>query len=234
MQLYAIGDDRLVTSAAGAGAGAAVGTGAGVVAGGVIGCAGLGPLALPCWGAVVAAGAVVGGAGGAVAGAMTDPDDPIDAAPVHLYAVNEVLPDLSREYLSAAIIEDRALKNVRSKQMPIDFVPAAWNGQRYTAADPGTDVNLILTAMVVTLTGKAADDPKVSVAIGMQWTLTKYDAETQNDDIWDAWSVSHESKKRRLSKWLDDDGALLKAELDTGIDKALSAAFSEMPSMAKR
>lgn len=239
-QLYAIGEDRLATSAAGAGAGAAAGTAAGIGAGAIIGCAGLGPLAFPCWGVMAAAGAVTGGASGAIAGAVVDPDDPIDAAPVHLYAVNQILPDLIREHLSSEILETRALQTVRSEQTPIEFVPASWDGARYAAVEqvitdrPATGVYLVLSAMNVSLKGKAKEDPKISLSIGMQWSVTRYNQETQKDEIWDAWPADYESKKFRLSKWLDNDAALLKAEMDKGIQQTLDSSFSKLPQMARR
>ena len=242
MQLYnlTVGEDRLKNSAAGAGTGAAVGAVAGIGAGAMLGCAASGPLALPCWGFVLISGAVLGGGTGAIAGATVGTQEQVDAAPLHLYEVNQVLPDLTQDYLDSHVLQERALQVVRKQDTAIDFVPAAWDGERYAPADattfmaPPMDINLVLTAMNVSLNGKAKDDPKVILNVVMQWTLTKYNPETQNDEVWDAMSASYESDKRRLSEWLAYDGALLMAEVDTGIENSLTNAFSDLPRMTQR
>jgi hypothetical protein len=68
----------------------------------------------------------------------------------------------------------------------------------------------------------------------MQWNLTKFNAKTHNDETWDVMSTRYESKKHQLSEWLADDGALLKTEVDTGITKSMTSAFSDLSPMTRR
>ncbi len=225
-------------SGAGAGAGAAVGTVAGITAGALTICTGTGPLVLVCFGAFLAGGAVLGAS--AVAIAAEDTRAQVDIASVHRYEVSQVLPDLQRDYLASSVLRQRALRTVLAQGTGIDFVPAAWNGDRYaritaaTSSPAATDVNLVLTAMSLSLDAKEKHDQTVVLNIGMQWALTKYDPVTRNDQVWDAMSASYRSRERRLSEWLNDNGALLKAEVDSGLEKSLSEAFSDLPSMAQR
>ncbi len=239
MQLHnlTVGEDRVKNAAKGTGLGAAVGAFAGVTTGAIIGCTAGGPLAVPCMGLVVVAGAILGGTTGAVAGATFDTQEQIDTAPVHLYEVNQVLPDLKRDYLDSSVLQKRALRIVRAQGTAIYFVPAAWNGERYAPSDAAAyttetrGVNLVLTAMSVSLSGKAEDDPRLFIDMGMQWALTRYNLETQNDEVWDEMSSTYASGQRHLSEWLDDDGALLKAEVNRGIEESMTNAFSDLPRM---
>jgi len=242
MQLYnlTVGEDRLKNAAVGAGAGAAAGTAAGIGAGAIIGCTAGGPLAPLCWGFVLISGAVVGGGVGAIAGATVDSQEQVATAPVHLYEVNRVLPDLTQYYLASPVLQARALRFVREQGAEVNFVPAVWDGERYapvgaaTSMAPTTDVNLVLTEMSVSLNGKAKDDPNLILSIVMQWALTKYDPDTQTDEIWDAMSASYVSKQHQLSEWLTGDGALLKEKVNTGIGESLTDAFSDLPRMVRR
>jgi len=227
MQLYnlTVGEDRVKNAAVGAGAGAAAGTAAGIGAGAIIGCTAGGPLAPLCWGVVLISGAVLGGGVGAIAGATVDSQEQVATAPVHLYEVNRVLPGLTQDYLASPVLQARALQFVREQATAVDFVPAVWNGERYapvaaaTPMAPTTDVNLVLTGMNVSLNGKAKDDPNLILSIVMHWALTKYDPDTQTDEVWDAMSAAYESKQHRLSEWLTDGGALLKGEVIRGSGK---------------
>ncbi len=88
--------------------------------------------------------------------------------------------------------------------------------------------------MSVSLNGKAENNPNVRLNVSMQWVLTKYNPETQNDEAWDAMTASYKSEQHLLSEWLTDSGALLMAEVDTGIQYSLTDAFSDLPSMAQR
>jgi hypothetical protein len=242
MQLYnlTVGEDRLKNAAVGAGTGAVVGTAAGAGAGAIIGCAAFGPLAPWCWGSVLIAGAVLGGGSGAVAGTTVDTQERVEVAPVHLYEINQVLPGLTQDYLASPVLQERALQIVRGHDNAVTFVPAAWNGERHAPAEaatsmaPTTDINLVLTDMSVSLNGKAKDDPDLILNIVMHWSLTRYNPETHNDEAWDAMSARYESEKYQLSEWLADDGALLKAAVDTGIGKSMTSAFSKLPRMDGR
>lgn len=242
MELYnvSVGEDRLKNSAVGAGAGAAVGTAAGVGVGALTGCTFAGPWAGMCWAMFGVGGAVLGGTTGAVAGATVDTQEQVEAAPVHLYEVNRVLPALTQEYLASAVLQKRALQIVREQGTPVTFVPASWNGQRYMPNElvegekPDTEINLVLTEMSVSMKGKAKEDPKLILIIHMQWALTKWNPETQADEVWDALSASYESRKYRLSKWMADDGMLLEAETNAGLQIALTYAFVDLPAMAEK
>ena len=224
-------------SGAGAGAGAAVGTVAGITAGALTICTGTGPLLLVCFGAFLAGGAVLGATAGA--SAAEDIQAQPDIAPIHRYEVSRLLPDLKRDYLASSVLRERALQTARAQGTGINFVPAAWNGDRYariaaTGSSPAvTDVNLVLTAMSLSLDGEAKEDQTVLLKFGMQWTLTKFDPTTRNDQVWDAMSAGYQSSERRLSEWLDDNGALLKSEVESALEKSLTDAFSDLPSMAQ-
>ena len=242
MQLYnlTVSEDRLKNSAAGAGSGAAVGAVAGVGAGAYIGCAAFtGPLMPACFGVLIASGAVVGGGAGAIAGATVDTQEQVNTAPLHLYEVNQVLPELTQEYLTSTVLQDRAMQTLHAQGTAINFVQAAWDGERYALPDSAeymsqtTDINLVLSVMRVWLSGKAKDDPEVVLNVDMQWDLTKYNPETQSDEVWDAMLSSYESKRHRLSEWLAENGALLQTEVDRGIEHTLTNSFSELPGMTQ-
>lgn len=243
IQLYNLTEtqDRLRNSAVGAGTGAGVGSAAGVGAGALIGCTGLGPIAPACWGVFIAAGALMGGTTGAIAGAVVDTElEQVDTAPVHLYEVNRVMPDLTQDYLANRMLQERALQTVQELDTEINFVPATWNNERYipdkaaTSVSTATDINLVLTSMSVSLNGKAENDPNVSLNVSMQWVLTKYNPETQKDEAWDSMTASYRSEQYPLSEWLADSGVQLMAEVDTGIQHSLTYSFSDLPNMAQR
>jgi hypothetical protein len=174
------------------------------------------------------------------AAAPADTQEQVATAPVHLYEVNRVLPDLTQYYLASPVLQARALRFVREQGAAVNFVPATWDGERYAPVDaatstaPKTDVNLVLTEMSVSLNGKAKDDPNLILSIVMQWALTKYDPDTHADEVWDAMSASYESNQHQLSEWLAVDGTLLKEEVNTGIGQSLTHAFSDLPRMARR
>jgi len=227
-----VGEDRGKNSAVGAGAGAAAGTAAGAGAGALIGCTAAGPLAPFCWTFVLVTGAVVGGGTGAIAGAFVDTQEKVDAAPVHLYEVNQVLPTLQREYLSNAELEQRALRLVHLHVPDPNFVPAEPDGDRYRLVTKGStgasysDVTLVLADFRVQLEGKAENDPKVALSIYTRWSVTRYDTSTNVNSEWDVLEGKYQSKKYELSEWLSDDGARLKGELDKGLESSFDSAFS--------
>ena len=233
MQLYdrTVTEDRLKNSAVGAGTGAAVGTAAGVGAGAIIGCTAGGLIAPFCWGVVLVGGAVLGGGTGAIAGATVDTQEQVKAAPVHVYEVNKVLPDLRNNYLTSADLEERALRLVRRQFPSIDFVPAEPDGDRYRFAakeNTGTsysDVNLVLSDFRVQLVGKAENDPNLTLSIHTRWVLKKYDSSASQAADWDIVEGNYQTEKYELSEWLADDGALLRSHLDSGIESSFNDAF---------
>ncbi|MGB5729792.1 MAG: hypothetical protein WBM52_21550 [Thiogranum sp.] len=157
---------------------------------------------------------LVGGTAGGFAGATVDTQEPVEVAPVHLYEVNKVLPALQLDYLTRSDLEQRTLRLVRQENPTINFVPAVPDGDRYSlgkAAQPGggpyTDVNLVLSELRVLFTGKAENDPRVTLTVHTQLTPTKYDALANLNSTWDVHAGSYESKKYPLSVWLDDEGA---------------------------
>ena len=234
IQLYnlTVGEDRLRNSAAGAGTGAAVGVAAGVGASAIAGCPLTGPLWPICVTLFVGGGAVVGGGTGAIAGATVDTQEKVKTAQLHLYEVNQVLPDIKENYLVMPVLQRRALQIARTQGNEIKYEPAAWNGERYVLTDSEeliTDTNLVLKSMNITLNGKADDDPVLTLHIDMQWDLTKYNPETRSDEAWDSKTATYKTKKRRLSEWLADGGVLLRKEVDTGIDHSLNNAFTDLP-----
>jgi len=242
MQLYnvTVGEDRMKNAASGAGTGAVVGGGVGAGAA-LASCGFSGPYAPLCGAFVLAAGAIgaiIGGTTGAVAGATVDTQEQVTTAPVHLYEVNQVLPGLQRDYLESPVLQARALQSLHSASTVSRFVPADWNGTRYapvdTASSPVTDVNLVLALFSVSLNGKAKDDPRLSLHIGMTWNLTAYNPEEHIDEAREALSGHYVSREYPLSRWLADDGALLKTELATGLDAALDAAFAGLPNLPRR
>jgi hypothetical protein len=236
MQLYnlTVGEDRLKNSAVGAGAGAGVGAAAGIGAGALAGCTVGGPLAPYCWAFVIVTGALLGGATGAVAGATVDTQEQVNAAQVHLYEVNEVLPALQRDYLNNADLEERALRLVRQLIPDTTFMPAEPDGNRYrllTTEDTGasySDVNLVLSDLRVHFEGKAENDPNVTLTVHTRWSLKKYDASTKLSSDWDVQTGTYQSGKYHLSKWLDDDGALLMDQVDEGLEASLTGAFEDL------
>jgi hypothetical protein len=179
-------------------------------------------------------GAVLGGTTGAVTGATVDTQEQVEVAPLHLYEVNKVLPALQRDYLTRSDLEERVLRLVRQENPTINFVPAVPDGDRYSlgkTAQPGgayTDVNLVLSELRVLFAGKAKDDPRVTLTVHTQWSLTKYDASANLNSTWDILAGSYESKKYPLSKWLADEGALLKTQVNEGLEESLINAFSSL------
>ena len=179
-------------------------------------------------------GAVIGGGTGAIAGATVGSQEQVEVAPVHLYEINKVLLALQHDYLAMPDVEERTLRLVRQLNPGINFVPAVPNGNRYSpgkTAQPGgqnTDVNLVLSELRVLFAGKAEDDPRITLTVHTQWTLTKYDAATNLNGNWDVLTGNYESKKHLLSEWLADDGALLKARVDEGLEVSLTHAFSDL------
>jgi hypothetical protein len=238
LQLYnlTVAEDRIRNSAAGAGAGAAVGAGVGLTGALVVGFA----WCPPCLGLIAAGGAVAGGGVGAVAGATVNKQKEVRDPPAYLYEFNMVLPDLKEQYLASPILQQRALRLLKAQGTRLDFVPAAWDGKRYGPLDTQerpslpTDVNLVLTGLSIIVSGKAKENPKLTLTVAMQWSLTKYNSETKSDEIWDAWEYSYESKRLRLSKWLADDGARLKRELDKGLGSVMASTFVDLPRMSRR
>jgi hypothetical protein len=224
-------EDRLNNSAVGAGSGAAVGTAAGIGAGAIIGCTAGGFLAPLCWTVVIASGAVIGGGTGAIAGATVDTQEQVKAAPVHIYEVNKVLPDLQNNYLTNADLENRALRLVRRQFPSINFVTAEPDGERYrfvTEENTGTsysDVNLVLSDFHVQLAGKAKNDPNLRLSIHTRWVLRKYDSSAHQTADWDIVEGNYQTEKYELSEWLADDGALLRSHLDSGIKSSFNGAF---------
>ncbi len=188
----------------------------------------------------IAGGAVIVGVAGAVAGSTVDTQEQVEVAPVHRHRTNEVLPSLQRDYLTRSTLEKRVLRLVRQQHPTIDFESAVRDGERYSLNDPvqpaplHTDVNLILSDLRVVLAGKATDEPRVTLAVHTQWTITKYDALSNTDDTCGILSGSYESKKHTLSEWLADEGALLKTHLDDGLEESLTDAFSELAGGAER
>jgi hypothetical protein len=229
-------EDRIKNSAIGAGSGAAVGTAVGIGVAALTGCALTGPWAPMCWIIFGGGGAVLGGGTSAVAGATVDTQEEVQAAPLHVYEVNQILPNIKQELLTSTAIQNRALQIIRKQDTEINFEPALWNGERYVLTDSNeliTETNLTLSNLNISLNGKAKEDPYLSLNINMQWDLTKYNPEAKKDEAWDAMTASYKSKKRRLSEWLADGGGLLKAEMDTGIEYTIEKAFSNLPRMAK-
>lgn len=236
IQLYnrTVGEDRLKNSAVGAGTGAAVGTAVGIGTAALTGCALTGPWAPLCWIVFAGGGAVLGGGTGAVAGATVDTQERVEVAPVHLYDVNKVLPALHRSYFAKSDLEKRTLRLVRRRNPAISFMPAASEGNRYRLVaeeklkGPYTDVNLVLSDLRVQFVGKAKNDPKIALIIHTQWALKRYDSSTNLNSNWDILTGDYQSKKHRLSEWLDEDGSLLMTEVDKGLDESLINAFSNL------
>ena len=93
---------------------------------------------------------------------------------------------------------------------------------------PYTDVNLVLSDLRVQFAGKAKNDPKIALIIHTQWALKRYDSSTNLNSNWDVLTGDYQSKKHRLSEWLDEDGSLLMTEVDKGLDESLTNAFSNL------
>lgn len=123
---------------------------------------------------------------------------------------------------------------MREQNPTINFLPAVANGDRYSlgkVAQPGgpyTDVNLVLSELRVLLAGKAKDDPRVTLTVRTQWTLTKYDASANLNSTWDTLAGRYVSKKHPLTEWLADEGALLKTQVNGGLEDSLNRAFSDL------
>ena len=236
IQLYnrTVGEDRLKNSAVGAGTGAAVGTAVGIGTAALTGCALTGPWAPICWIMFAGGGAVLGGGTGAVAGATVDTQEQVEVAALHRYEVNKVLPALQRDYLTRSDLEERTLRLVRQRNPAISFMPAASEGNRYRLVakeklkGPYTDVNLVLSDLRVQFTGKAKNDPKIALIVHTQWALKRYDSSTNLNSNWDVLTGDYQSKKHRLSEWLDDNASLLMSEIDKGLDESLTNAFSSL------
>jgi len=236
IQLYnrTVGEDRLKNSAVGAGTGAAVGTAVGIGTAALTGCALTGPWAPICWIMFAGGGAVLGGGTGAIAGATVDTQEQVEVAALHRYEVNKVLPALQRDYLTRSDLEERTLRLVRQRNPAISFMPAASEGNRYRLVakeklkGPYTDVNLVLSDLRVQFEGKAKNDPKIALTVHTQWALKKYDPSTNLNSDWDVLTGDYQSKKRRLSEWLDDNASLLMSEIDKGLDESLTKAFSSL------
>lgn len=238
LQLYnlTVAEDRLKNSAVGAGSGAGIGAVAGVGASAIVGCPLTGPLWPICVTLFVGGGAVLGGGTGAIAGATIDTQEKVKTTQLHLYEVNQVLPEIKEDYLARTALQSRALQIARIHGNEVIYEPAVWNGERYVLTDSEklvTDTNLVLKTMNIALNGKAKDDPVLTLYIDMQWDLNKYNPETGNDEAWDAMTASYKSKKRRLSEWLADGGALLRKEVETGIDHSLDYTFTDLPRIAQ-
>jgi hypothetical protein len=229
-----VGEDRLKNSAVGAGSGAAVGTAVGIGAAALTGCALTGPWAPLCWIAFGGGGAVLGGGTGAVAGATVDTQERVEVAPVHLYEVNKMLPALQNTYLERTDLEARALRLLRQRNPDVSFMPATSEGNRYRLVTkenltrPYTDVNLVLTDLRFQFVGKAKDDPDVALMIHTQWVLEQYDSSTNLKSDWDVLTGEYQSKKHLLSEWKNNGSSLLISEIDKGLEKSLTEAFSRL------
>jgi hypothetical protein len=229
-----VGEDRVKNSAIGAGTGAATGTAIGIGTAALTGCALTGPWAPLCWIVFAGGGAVLGGGTGAVAGAFVDTQEKVTAAPVHLYQVNHVLPTLQREYLSNAELEQRALTLIRTQVPDTQFILTEPEGDRYrfvmqeTIGASYSDVTLVLSDFSVQLEGKAENDPKVALSIYTKWSLTKYDASTNANAEWDVLEGNYQSEKYELTEWLSNDGALLRHDLDNGLESSFKNAFAAL------
>jgi hypothetical protein len=236
IQLYnrTAGEDRLKNSAVGAGSGAAAGTAIGLGTAGLAGCALTGPWAPVCWVIFGGGGAILGGGTGAIAGATVDTQEQVEAAPVHLYEVNKVLPGIQGEYLNNAGLEQRALRLVNRNIAGINFTPAEPDGKRYRLIASGvtettySDVNLVLSDLRAQLEGKAENEPKVALSIYARWSLTKYDPATNANAEWDILEGNYKSEKFQLSEWLAEDGALLNSHIDIGLESSFSSAFAAL------
>ena len=236
IELYnrTVGEDRLKNSAVGAGTGAAAGTAIGIGTAALTGCALTGPWAPLCWIVFAGGGAVLGGGTGAIAGATVDIQERVEVATVHLYEVNKVLPALQRSYLARSDLEERTLRLARQRNPAIRFMPAASDGNRYRLVagerpnGPYTDVNLVLSDLRVQFVGKAKNDPKIALTVHTKWALKRYDSSTKLNSDWDVLTGEYRSKKHLLSEWLDEDGSLLMSEIDKGLDKSLTNAFSSL------
>jgi len=227
---HAAVSDRVKNSAIGAGAGAAGGAAIGGTAA-LIGCGLSGPWVPVCWAILATYGVVIGGGTGAVVGAVSDTQENVAVSPAHRYKMNQVLTALQRESLSNANLQQRALRLLRLQVSDINFIPAEQEGDRYrwiTQESTGasySDVTLVLSDLRVQLEGKAENDPKVALSIYAQWSLRKYDAETELNPDWGVREGKYQSKRYKLSEWLADDGTLLKSHLDTGLESSFNSAF---------
>lgn len=226
-------EDTAKNVAVGAGTGAATG----MALGAAVAC-----LATPCGGLlfpailVMAAGGglVLGGTTGAVAGATVDSQEQVEVAPVHLHAVNKVLPSLQRDYLIEPRFEERVLRRLHRQNPDYHFSRAVRDGGRYRleeAVASGaryTDVNLVLSEFQVFLAGKAENEPQVGLNIRIEWALTRYDAPSETGSALRVLSGAYQSEKHPLSEWLADDGALLKRQVNEGLEASLTHAFSDL------
>ena len=86
----------------------------------------------------------------------------------------------------------------------------------------------MLSDLRVQFVGKAKDDPKIALTVHTQWALKRYDSSTRQNSNWDLLTGYYQSKRHRLSEWLDNDGSLLMSELDKGLNESLTAAFSRL------
>ena len=231
VQLYnrTKGEDIAKNTALGAGAGAMSGAAVGVA----VSC-----MATACTGALFpAVAALLGGIGavtgltvGAIGGATVDSQEQVAVAPVHLHEVNKILPALQRDYLARTDLEARTLRLVSQENPSIYFVTVVPDGKRYTLGPGGvyTNVNLVLSELAVVLAGKAKDDPRLTLSVRTQWALTTYDASANLNNTSGIHAGSYESNKHPLSEWLAGEGALLRSQLDKGLEESLTSAFESL------
>ncbi len=62
----------------------------------------------------------------------------------------------------------------------------------------------------------------------MQWALTRDDAPSKTHSTLRVISGGYRSEKYPLSEWLADDGALLKRQVNEGLEASLTDAFSDL------
>lgn len=236
IQLFdsSVAEDRLKNSGVGAGKGAAIGTVTGVGLGALIGCAATGPFAPVCWAAAIAPAVAIGTGAGAVQGADKDTRERVEVAPAHVYKVNRVLPDWQHDYLSKADLERRAIRLVQLKFPDVKFNPAEPDGDRYrfvannTAETKYSDINLVLTGLSIRLEGKRDDEPKVMLLVDATWLFTNNHPSMTTDIQNETFEGHYQSERFLLSEWLDEDGELLKDQINNGIESTFNSAFAAL------
>ncbi|MDJ0871862.1 MAG: hypothetical protein QNJ87_08830 [Gammaproteobacteria bacterium] len=234
--------DTAKNAFAGAGAGALVGFAAGAVAR-VAFCQmaecseAFAPLVVSSSGV---ASAIIGTATGAATGAHVDTRAQVEMAPAHRYEVNKVLPSLQDDHFTRTVLERRILRLPQQQNPNICYAPVVKDRERFRlrdpleAGEPYTAVNLGLSELRVLLAGKQADDPRVRLSVRTQWELTKYDVSSNSNIAWDIFSATYKSKRRPLSEWLANYGALLKSHANEGLEQSFTDALSELQSNAKK
>ena len=112
----------------------------------------------------------------------------------------------------------------------INFISVVPDGNRSTLGPGGvyTDVTLVLSELGVVLAGKAKKDPRLSLSVRTQWALTTYDASANLSSSRGIYAGIYKSTKHPLSEWLADEGALLRSQLDKGLEEWLTGAFSSL------